>query len=147
MRTCRVLEERAGATEHAGLGAARNLAKLKERRRDARVPAKILPANTPHEVRIIGDFGTDMDSSTDYALVMSLRLAVLLHRNRSDIELPSCRAVSAAQVLPDDGSGLAGAEPLTEAALLDEVKQWKALGLAFISKVCDPARSCLLSPQ
>jgi exopolyphosphatase/guanosine-5'-triphosphate,3'-diphosphate pyrophosphatase len=107
-----------------------NLAKLKERRRDARVPAKISPANTPSELRIIGDFGTDMDSSTDYALVMSLRLAVLLHRNRSDIELPKLQGrFSGTKFFLTMEADWLAQNPLTEAALQDEVKQWKALGL------------------
>lgn len=107
-----------------------NLAKLKERRRDARVPAKTAPAHTPHELRIIGDFGTDMDTATDYALVMSMRLAVLLHRNRSDIELPKlqCSFSGTKFYLTLEADWLAQ-NPLTEAALQDEVKQWKALGL------------------
>ncbi|HEY0666199.1 MAG TPA: exopolyphosphatase [Gallionella sp.] len=107
-----------------------SLVKLRERRKEAKVSAKMAPADPPHGARIIGDFGTDMDAATEYALVMSLRLAVLFHRNRSDIELPKLQGRFSGTKfhLTLDAEWLAQ-NPLTEAALQEEARQWKALGL------------------
>ncbi len=68
----------------------------------------------------------------DIVLVMSLRLAVLFYRNRSDGPLPELQAD-----FHDSKFHLAIAvdwlarNPLTEAALQEEAKQWKASGISL----------------
>jgi exopolyphosphatase/guanosine-5'-triphosphate,3'-diphosphate pyrophosphatase len=73
-----------------------------------------------------------LKNSEDYILAMSLRLAVLFYRNRSDIALPvlHSRFSGTKFHLSIDPDWLAQ-NPLTEAALQDEVKQWKALGVGL----------------
>jgi exopolyphosphatase/guanosine-5'-triphosphate,3'-diphosphate pyrophosphatase len=68
----------------------------------------------------------------DCVLAMSLRLAVLFYRNRSDIDLPALhgRFSGTKFQLTIDPDWLAQ-NPLTETALQDEVKQWKALGISL----------------
>jgi exopolyphosphatase/guanosine-5'-triphosphate,3'-diphosphate pyrophosphatase len=63
---------------------------------------------------------------------MSLRLAVLFYRNRSDISLPVM------QVRYSEREFHLAIEPdwlaqnsLTESALQDEIKQWKTLGIGL----------------
>lgn len=66
----------------------------------------------------------------DYVLAMSLRLAALFYRNRSDVILPdmqvSCHGAKYSIEL--DVVWLKES-PLTEVALQEEVKQWKTLGV------------------
>ena len=68
----------------------------------------------------------------DCALAMSLRLAVLFYRNRSNIELPALQGhFSGTRFhLSIDAEWLAR-NPLTETALQEEVRQWKTLGMSF----------------
>ena len=68
----------------------------------------------------------------DCVLAMSLRLAALFYRNRSDVALPDMQAgfSKAKYTLTMDADWLKQS-PLTEAALREEVKQWKALGVAM----------------
>ncbi|MEO7623156.1 MAG: exopolyphosphatase [Gallionella sp.] len=68
----------------------------------------------------------------DLILAMSLRLAVLFYRNRSDISLPVM------QVRYSEREFHLAIEPdwlaqnsLTESALQDEIKQWKTLGVGL----------------
>ena len=73
-----------------------------------------------------------LKKSDDFKLAMSLRLAVLFFRNRNDIELPAlhCRSSGSKFHLAIDPDWLEQ-NPLTETALQDEVKQWKALGVSL----------------
>jgi len=68
----------------------------------------------------------------DFLLVMSLRLAALFYRNRSDVVLPemtaSCNGVHFSLAID---AGWLKQNPLTETALQEEVKQWKSLGVAI----------------
>ncbi len=73
-----------------------------------------------------------LKNEEDCALAMSLRLAVLFYRNRSDIALPELhgRFSGTKFHLSIDPDWLAQ-NPLTETALQDEVKQWKTLGISL----------------
>ena len=73
-----------------------------------------------------------LKDTEDYILAMSLRLAVLFYRNRSDSSLPVLHGRFNANKfhLAIDPDWLAQ-NPLTETELLDEVKQWKTLGLSL----------------
>ncbi len=63
-------------------------------------------------------------------LAMSLRLAALFYRNRSDIELPEMKCLfSGTKFYLKLGKGWLEQNPLTESALRDEAKQWKSLGV------------------
>jgi exopolyphosphatase/guanosine-5'-triphosphate,3'-diphosphate pyrophosphatase len=66
------------------------------------------------------------------ALAMSLRLAVLFRRNRSDRPLPSIKGRFSGTKfhLAIDADWLAG-NPLTETALQEETGQWKTLGASL----------------
>jgi exopolyphosphatase/guanosine-5'-triphosphate,3'-diphosphate pyrophosphatase len=66
--------------------------------------------------------------SLDLAMVMALRLAVLFHRSRSDLSLPSIEAHCDGWHfrLALDPAWVA-ANPLTTAALREEVKEWRRL--------------------
>ena len=68
----------------------------------------------------------------DYVLAMSLRLAVLFYRNRRDLDLPALhgRFSGTKFHLAIDADWLAQS-PLTETALQEETKQWKALGVSM----------------
>jgi len=68
----------------------------------------------------------------DCVLAMSLRLAVLFYRNRSDVVLPEMQASFSGKkfrlvIQPEWLEN----NPLTESALQDEVKQWKILGIGL----------------
>ena len=80
----------------------------------------------------LGKLQGQMKRTDDFILAMSLRLAVLFYRNRSDIGLPDfhCRFSGTKFHLAIDPEWLAQ-NPLTEAALQEEVKQWKALGVSL----------------
>lgn len=71
-------------------------------------------------------------NSLDLAMVMALRLSVLFHRSRSEVRLPpmeaSCNPRGFRVQL--DAGWLAGS-PLTAAALKEEVREWKKLGIAL----------------
>lgn len=71
-------------------------------------------------------------NAADYILAMSLRLAVLFYRSRSDSILPFLRGRCSGSKfhLSVDAQWLEQ-NPLTEAALQEEVKQWKTLGLGL----------------
>jgi exopolyphosphatase/guanosine-5'-triphosphate,3'-diphosphate pyrophosphatase len=71
-----------------------------------------------------------INTPEDGVFIMSLRLAVLLYRNRSETPLPPIqgRFTGTKFHLSMDASWLAQ-NPLTETALLEEVKQWKVLGI------------------
>ena len=78
--------------------------------------------------KLIG-FLTDTD---DYALAMSLRLAALFYRNRSDVALPEIElSLTGAKYGLSVSPAWLKLNPLTEAALQEEVKQWKALGVSL----------------
>jgi exopolyphosphatase/guanosine-5'-triphosphate,3'-diphosphate pyrophosphatase len=71
-----------------------------------------------------------ISDSLDLTMVMALRLAVLLHRSRSDVHLPTLEAHCSGRDFelrfgPDWLSG----NPLTAAALREEVREWKKLGV------------------
>jgi exopolyphosphatase/guanosine-5'-triphosphate,3'-diphosphate pyrophosphatase len=73
-----------------------------------------------------------LKNSEDYILVMSLRLAVLFYRNRSDSGLPALHGLfSGTKFHLSIDPGWLAQNPLTEAVLQDEVKQWKALGVSL----------------
>jgi len=73
-----------------------------------------------------------MKNTGDCALAMSLRLAVLFYRNRSNIELPALQGHFSGTKfhLSIDAEWLAR-NPLTETALQEEAKQWKTLGVGM----------------
>lgn len=70
--------------------------------------------------------------SLDLAMVMALRLAVLLHRSRSDVRLPPMEAHYDGKrfELRLDPGWLA-THPLTVASFSEEVKEWKKLGVGL----------------
>ena len=71
-----------------------------------------------------------LTNEADIVLVMSLRLAALFYRNRSDIALPEIKCMfSGTKFYLKLGKGWLEQNPLTESALRDEAKQWKALGV------------------
>lgn len=73
-----------------------------------------------------------LNDAEDCVLAMSLRLAVLFYRNRSDIALPALHAsFSGTKFYLSINPGWLAQNPLTETALQDEVKQWKALGVSL----------------
>jgi len=66
----------------------------------------------------------------DIVLASSLRLAVLLYRNRSDIALPELEGKFGGNKLSISlNAEWLSQNQLTETALQEEVKQWKSLGL------------------
>jgi exopolyphosphatase/guanosine-5'-triphosphate,3'-diphosphate pyrophosphatase len=73
-----------------------------------------------------------LKNTEDYLLAMSLRLAVLFYRNRSDSSLPNLHGSFSGTKfqLAIDTDWLAQ-NPLTETALQDEVKQWKTLEISL----------------
>ncbi len=73
-----------------------------------------------------------LKNTEDYALAMGLRLAVLFYRSRSDHGLPAMRGhFSGSKFHLSIGGGWLAQNPLTEAALQEEVKQWKTLGVSM----------------
>ncbi|MBI3480147.1 MAG: exopolyphosphatase [Nitrosomonadales bacterium] len=79
-----------------------------------------------------GKLQGQMKNAEDYALAMSLRLAVLFYRNRSDGALPVLRGrFSGTKFHLSIDRGWLEQNPLTETALLEEVKQWKTLGISL----------------
>jgi exopolyphosphatase/guanosine-5'-triphosphate,3'-diphosphate pyrophosphatase len=73
-----------------------------------------------------------LKNTVDRVLAMSLRLAVLFCRNRSNIEMPTLRGHFSGTKfhLSMDADWLAR-NPLTETALQEEVRQWETLGVNF----------------
>lgn len=68
----------------------------------------------------------------DCLLAMSLRLAALFYRNRSDVVLPEMKAsFDGVKYCLAMDAGWLKQNPLTEAALQEEVKQWKSLGVVM----------------
>ncbi len=66
------------------------------------------------------------------AQVLALRLAALFYRNRSDIELPDMRGrFSGTKFYLLLSPDWLAQNPLTEAALQEEAKQWKELGVSL----------------
>jgi exopolyphosphatase/guanosine-5'-triphosphate,3'-diphosphate pyrophosphatase len=66
------------------------------------------------------------------AQVMALRLAALIYRNRGDTELPAVQGkFSGTKFHISLAPGWLVQNPLTEAALLEEMKQWKDLGVSM----------------
>jgi exopolyphosphatase/guanosine-5'-triphosphate,3'-diphosphate pyrophosphatase len=80
----------------------------------------------------LGKLQGQLKNPEDQILAMSLRLAVLFYRNRSDASLPALGGQFSGTKfhLAIDPDWLAQ-NPLTETTLLDEVKQWKALGIGL----------------
>ena len=80
----------------------------------------------------LGKLQGQLKNAEDHALAMSLRLAVLFCRNRSDSAPPSLRGRfdDTGFRLSVDADWLA-INPLTETALQEEVKQWNTLGIGM----------------
>lgn len=73
-----------------------------------------------------------LTDTEDCVLAMSLRLAALFYRNRSDVVLPEMTAsFSGTKYSLAMDTDWLKQNPLTEAALQEEVKQWKVLGVAM----------------
>ena len=73
-----------------------------------------------------------LKNTEDCVLAVSLRLAVLFYRNRSDIGLPALRgSFSGTKFHLSIDAGWLAQNPLTETALQEEVKQWKTLGVSL----------------
>ncbi|MFZ2161462.1 MAG: exopolyphosphatase [Sideroxyarcus sp.] len=71
-----------------------------------------------------------LDTPEKMAHVMALRLAALIYRNRGDVELPAMQGhFSGNKFRLALAPGWLVQNPLTEAALLEELKQWKDLGV------------------
>lgn len=73
-----------------------------------------------------------LKNTEDFVLAMSLRMAVLFYRSRSDTSLPALQGRFSGTKfhLTMDPDWLAQ-NPLTETALQDEIKQWKNLGVGL----------------
>lgn len=73
-----------------------------------------------------------LSSTEQVAQVMALRLATLFYRSRGDVLLPDMRALySDSTFCIAIAPGWLGQNPLTETALLEEMKQWKGLGVSM----------------
>ncbi len=73
-----------------------------------------------------------LSTPEQFAEVMALRLAVLIYRNRSDVELPGIQGrFSGTKFHLILAQGWLEQNPLTEAALEDESKQWRSLGMSM----------------
>jgi exopolyphosphatase/guanosine-5'-triphosphate,3'-diphosphate pyrophosphatase len=73
-----------------------------------------------------------LTETDDFVLAMSLRLAALFYRNRSDVALPEIQlSITGAKYGLSVSPAWLKLNPLTEAALQEEVKQWKALGVSL----------------
>ncbi|MEW5903574.1 MAG: exopolyphosphatase [Pseudomonadota bacterium] len=76
--------------------------------------------------------GTQLDEWQVAAKVMALRLAVLFYRNRTEVALPAMQArFSGSKFNLNLNADWLAQNPLTETALRDEARQWKALGLSL----------------
>ena len=68
----------------------------------------------------------------ELAQVMALRLAALIYRSRSDVQLPAMQGrFSGTKFHLTLASGWLVQNPLTEAALLEEMRQWKDLDVSM----------------
>ncbi|MDH4284102.1 MAG: exopolyphosphatase [Gallionellaceae bacterium] len=73
-----------------------------------------------------------LSSQQDIILALSLRLAALFYRNRSDITLPAMQAsCNGSQFCLELEADWLAQNPLTDAVLQDEIKQWKELGVSL----------------
>jgi len=71
-----------------------------------------------------------LEGEEDIVLAMSLRLAALFYRNRSDVALPDMQvSISGKNYCLTMDVGWLKQSPLTETALQEEVRQWKVLGV------------------
>jgi len=71
-------------------------------------------------------------NTEDCVLAMSLRLAVLFYRNRSNVALPALRGrFSGTKFHLAMDAGWLEQNPLTEAALEEEMRHWKTLGIGM----------------
>ena len=73
-----------------------------------------------------------LNNTGDYVLAISLRLAVLFYRNRSNSSSPTMHGrLSGTKFHLAINPEWLAQNPLTETALQDEVKQWKTLGVGL----------------
>ncbi len=73
-----------------------------------------------------------LDTPDKLAKAMALRLAALFYRNRSDVELPTILGrFNGTRFTLELALGWLAKNPLTEAALQEECKQWKGLGVGL----------------
>ena len=78
----------------------------------------------------LSKFKERLKHPNDIVLMMSLRLAVLFYRNRSDIKLPGLQgSFSGSQIHISIDADWLVQNPLTDAALQEEIRQWKAVGM------------------
>jgi exopolyphosphatase/guanosine-5'-triphosphate,3'-diphosphate pyrophosphatase len=80
--------------------------------------------------------------SLDLAMVMALRLAVLFYRSHTDVVLPAAEAHCDGSrfTLGLEASWLA-VNPLTAAALKEEVREWRKLGVSLEVAALDEVES------
>jgi exopolyphosphatase/guanosine-5'-triphosphate,3'-diphosphate pyrophosphatase len=80
----------------------------------------------------------ELEAFEDWREVMALRLAALFHRSRSDVALPDIRAKAKSRSfrVKVDRDWLKK-NPLTVAALREEIEEWAAVGIALEVKVLD----------
>ena len=80
----------------------------------------------------LGKLQGQLKNTEDCVLAMSLRLAVLFYRNRSDNGMPALRgSFSGTKFHLSIDAGWLAQNPLTETALQEEIKQWKTLGVSL----------------
>jgi exopolyphosphatase/guanosine-5'-triphosphate,3'-diphosphate pyrophosphatase len=73
-----------------------------------------------------------LKTEEDTVLVMALRLAALFYRNRSDIELPAMQGrYGGTKFHLTIAPGWLAQNPLTDAVLLEDAKQWEGLGIGL----------------
>lgn len=73
-----------------------------------------------------------LNAPEDLGKVMALRISALIYRNRGDVELPAMQGrFSGSKFHLVIASGWLVQNPLTEAALLDEGRQWKDMGVSM----------------
>jgi exopolyphosphatase/guanosine-5'-triphosphate,3'-diphosphate pyrophosphatase len=69
-------------------------------------------------------------TTEDISLVMALRLATVFYRNRSDVQLPIMKGrFNGSKFHLALQAGWRAQNPLTDAALQEEAKQWRELGV------------------
>jgi exopolyphosphatase/guanosine-5'-triphosphate,3'-diphosphate pyrophosphatase len=69
-------------------------------------------------------------TTEDISLVMALRLATVFYRNRSDVQLPVMKGrFNGSKFHLALQAGWRAQNPLTDAALQEEAKQWRELGV------------------
>ncbi len=73
-----------------------------------------------------------LDMAEKMAQVLALRLAALIYRSRSDVELPAMQGhFNGSEFRLVLAPGWLVLNPLSEAALLEEMRQWKNLGVSM----------------